>query len=305
MAARCRVAVPVRTPGRNFLHASAKLPLRPENERSRMKRACSSLDAFIAGPADGPPAAARAASTAGNATLRHKRGLSHRRAPRNSPRAIPCERPATGFESVEAIGSRSTEATSGSRNVVANWWRAIEGSCPGSRATIDGSRRKTGTRRNSTLPACVVSRQARGSSARPVRASGCRPRPAYRRPLGRLADERDPLMLKHSPSKGGKLRRGFVRGSRRRADETSWSIHSTDDPILEHASEIGERVTRTARISGLVLTEWRRDRETSGSHDVLVPTSAADRRAAIAASATAGDSRRVDSESTLMRSSRK
>ena len=129
--------------------------------------ACFSLAAFIARGAP-LPLAARAASAAGSATVRHNPGFSQRRAP-STPASVSCDRPATGFDSVQAIGRPdSTEAISGSRNVVSNWWRAIHRQLPGSRLTIDGRSTNTGSEfRNSTLAGVAsFNCRPRGSSAR-------------------------------------------------------------------------------------------------------------------------------------------
>ena len=132
-----------------------------------MYRACSSLAAFIARGAP-PPAAAFAASAAGSATVRQSPGFIQRRAPR-MPASASWERPATGFVSVQAIGNpASTEAISGRRKVVSNWWRAIHRQLPGSRVTMDGRSTNTGSAlRNRTFAGVAsFSCQPRGSSAR-------------------------------------------------------------------------------------------------------------------------------------------
>ena len=57
----------------------------------------------------------------GIATGRQRRGLSQRRPPSTAASAS-CERPATGLDSVHAMGiPASTDAMSGKRNVVSNW----------------------------------------------------------------------------------------------------------------------------------------------------------------------------------------
>ncbi len=220
-----------------------------------MNRACSSLADFIARGA--PPRAGRLG--------RERRGQCHRppepglepaarpRGCRRAPRAKGLRPGSTA--SRRSASPASTEAISGSRKVVSNWWRAIHRQVPGSRGTIDGRSTNTGSAlRNRTFAGVAsLSCQPRGSSAR---ASSSVRVPAAAsisgRPLGGLADEGNALVLEALAVEVGELRRRLDARQRPRADDRPWSIQwrtTGSSSIRRNASSACPRTARTSRPS--------------------------------------------------------
>ena len=209
-----------------------------------MYRACSSLATFIARGAP-PPAAAFAASAAGSATVRQSRGFIQRRAPR-MPASASCERPATGFVSVQAIGSpASTEAIErqeeGRLELVARDPEAAARLARDDRRQVDEYRlgvaeQDVRGRRVLELPA------ARQQRARKLERQRTRGRQHLRRPFGRLADEFDALVLEALAVEVGELRRRLDARQRARADDAALVHPAPHHRVLEHAPERVQRM---------------------------------------------------------------
>ncbi len=273
-----------------------------------MYRACSSLAAFIARGAP-PPAAAFAASAAGSATVRQSPGFIQRRAPR-MPASASCERPATGFVSVQAIGNpASTEAIErqeeGRLELVARDPQAAARVARDDGRQVDEHRlgvaeQDVRGRRVLELPA------ARQQRARELERQRARRRQHLGRPFGGLAHEVDALVLEALAVEVGELRRRLDARQRARADDAALVHPAPHDRVLEHAPECVQRVPAHGADQAAVMLDQRGvgiaegtgARERGGQRD-SPPGGGSE------PSSAAGASRRVNMERTLIRSSRK